>query len=425
MNPVSVAARGKGAMGAARRVGAIGARYGLSPRRMEDRLSTVLRLVEPFGGVATLPITAAALQRHPFVVNRFADLGIEFAVHGYYHVDHVGLDAVEQDRQLAEARQLFSFAGVPAVGFRAPYLRWNEGTLHALIENGFAYDSSQSMHHAIPPELETDAYRRVLEFYGSLSAEEHPVLPRDEGGLVRIPCCLPDDESVVERLALPTSEAIAELWVEVWRRTHARGELFTMQVHPERIDVCGPGVAAVLRAGAEDSDGVWLASLREIAEWWSGRSAATLDLAHGADDRVRVRWSGPAGTTVLVRGDVAIGEPWADGYRSVLDASFELTSPRRPCIGVHPSSPDGLTTFLRAQGYVVERAHDPATHTVHLRRDAFVRSDERGVLAEVEGAGGPLVRFGRWPNGAKSAVAVTGDVDALTIWDYALRFLGR
>jgi hypothetical protein len=36
----------------------------------------------------------------------------------------------------------------------------------------------------------------------------------------------------------------------------------------------------------------------------------------------------------------------------------------------------------------------------------------------------PLVRLGTWPDGARSALAVTGDIDALTIWDFAARFRG-
>ena len=33
----------------------------------------------------------------------------------------------------------------------------------------------------------------------------------------------------------------------------------------------------------------------------------------------------------------------------------------------------------------------------------------------------PLVRLWRWPNGAKSAMCITGDLDALTLFDYASR----
>jgi hypothetical protein len=36
-----------------------------------------------------------------------------------------------------------------------------------------------------------------------------------------------------------------------------------------------------------------------------------------------------------------------------------------------------------------------------------------------------LVRLARWPNGARAALSVTGDVDALTIRDYTRRLNGR
>jgi len=37
---------------------------------------------------------------------------------------------------------------------------------------------------------------------------------------------------------------------------------------------------------------------------------------------------------------------------------------------------------------------------------------------------GPLVRFGTWPHGHRSALAVTGDIDALTFWDFVHRMRG-
>jgi len=46
---------------------------------------------------------------------------------------------------------------------------------------------------------------------------------------------------------------------------------------------------------------------------------------------------------------------------------------------------------------------------------------EIAVLARIDAGPGPLVRLGRWPNGARSALAVTGDVDALTLGDFAIR----
>ena len=423
---VAVAAKGKGASNLARRARAIGARYGIGPRRMERRLGAVLDIMDRFDCGATLPVTAAAVERNPRVIARYAELGIEFAVHGYYHVDHVGLAPADQVSQLGHARRILQDQGIPAVGFRAPYLRWNAATIDALREHGFLYDSSQAMNWPIAPELETEAYRRGLTFCDALPATEHAVLPRIDHGIVRIPCCLPDDEAAVDRLRLTSSEPIADLWLDMLRSTHERGELFTLAVHPERIDVCGAAIATVLHAARTTRPAVWIAQLDEIARWWSLRAESSLSIRDESGGLLHVEVRGPIGSTVLARlVDIPGGEAWDDITGLVRSPAFVVRSDVRPTIGLHPASPERLRAFLREQGYVAEATTSAQAHGFFLHRDRFSREDERPLLDELETGRFPLLRLGRWPDGAKSALAVTGDVDALTIWDYALRFLGR
>ena len=97
----------------------------------------------------------------------------------------------------------------------------------------------------------------------------------------------------------------------------------------------------------------------------------------------------------------------------------------RPFLGVHPAAPPQLSKFLRDQGYIVEvsTARDDYAH--FIERDQFTRRDERQLVDEIERDSFPLLRFGRWPHGSRSALSVTGDIDALTIRDYAYRILGR
>ena len=425
MNPVSVAAKGKGAGNLARRARAIGAGYGVTPRRMRERLDSVVAIAERYGCGVTLPVTAAAVARNPEPIADYVERGVEFAVHGYHHVDHAQLGTVEQIEQLGAARRLLESRGIPAVGFRAPYLRWNAATMHALSENGFLYDSSQAYHFPIDPELESDGYRRGLEFYGSRSTDVHPSLPTIADGLVRIPCCLPDDESVVDRLQM-TPEQIEALWVGMWRRAHARGELFTIQMHPERIEPCAPAVAAVLEEARSAPAKVWVAQLRDIASWWRERATAHVTIRDDTPGLFRVRVDGPPGVTVLARGvEVSPAEPAEGGYVRVPGDGCYAASWRRPFIGVHPFSAPSLTAFLRQQGYIVEVSSSPETHSCFLRRERFTPEDQLPLLREIENDGAPLVRLGRWPDGAHSAVAVTGDIDALTIWDYVYRFVGH
>ena len=46
---------------------------------------------------------------------------------------------------------------------------------------------------------------------------------------------------------------------------------------------------------------------------------------------------------------------------------------------------------------------------------------EMKLLDYIEGRNVPLIRFGRWPDGARSAMSVTGDLDALSLGDYLTR----
>jgi hypothetical protein len=424
VKPLIVAARGKGVRNMIRRVGVIGSRYGTSPRRMDKRLADVHGIVEAYGGRATLPVTAAAGRRNPSVIAKFAALGIEFAVHGYTHVDHRLLSAEDQEQQLRRAREELQSVGGRVTGFRAPYLRANEDTIQAVRRNGFIYDSSQAFHWPIDDEIETEAYRRGLGFCSSVPAADYPLVPWSEDGVVRIPCCLPDDEAIVDRLRLLPAVA-DELWVSMLDATAQSGELFVLALHPERIESCRSGVLAVLEAAQRWRPRIWLARLEEVADWWRRRSDATVLVEEDDTRSLRVKVRGPAGVTILARGMNVVGEPWSDGYVRIQQTDFLVPAGPRPFLGVHPSSPPSLTAFLREQGYIVESTVAPGSHSHFLRRESFPRSHQRPLLRELDQADFPLVRLGRWPNGARSALSITGDVDALTIWDYAFRFLGR
>jgi hypothetical protein len=421
---IGVAAKGKGIPNLVRRSRMIGARYGLTPRRMERRLEAVHRTVRAYGAAPTLPITAAAARRHPSLISRYAGLGIEFAVHGFYHVDHTGLSSADQVEQLGRARRLLESIGVRAVGFRAPYLRVNDATIKAVRDNGFLYDSSQAFAWPLDEGMETDAYRRALEFYSALPAARFPVLPWSDGDLVRIPCCLPDDEAMVDRLGL-TPGAMADVWVSVLAATRHRGELLTLALHPERIETCAEGLVALLEAARGGEPPVWVARLEEIANWWRERARSTVSTQEVGHGRLRISVRGPKGLTVLARNVGLRGETGFGAYVRVPETRFEVLAQDRPFIGVHPSSSESLVRFLREQGYIVETGESPAAYQFFFRRDRFSQQDERALLDDLESAPFPLIRLGRWPDGAQSALSVTGDVDALTIWDYAYRLVGR
>ena len=427
MNPLDIAFKGKGVENALKRIRVISQRYGLTAGKMEAILARFASLLSQFDCSATFPIPASALRRSNGVIERFQQKGIEFAVHGYHHIDHTYLSLPEQRSYFEKARRVFETRGLVCNGFRSPYLRWNEATITALNQAGFLYEGGQGLAWDVVNGVETEAYRHVLNFYGAIPAADYPALPRWENGLVRIPYCLPDDEALIDRLQLEAGEKMNRLWLAILEKTYTLGELFTLGLHPERIALCETSLTETLLRARALSPAVWIARLDEIAQWWKARSQAEVTITPGEGGELFVQVRGPVGVTILARGvhTTPSGSEWDGHYRRIAAEKFTLRCDRRPFIGVAPSSPPGLSDFLRQQGYIVEAAENPHLHTFFVDRAVFHHKDERPLLAQIEQGDFPLVRLGRWPNGARSALCVTGDIDALTIWDYGLRFLGR
>ncbi len=426
-NPISVATGGKGRLAFIKRAWAISRRYGLTVTKLDHALSQFGQVLKDFDCSATFPITSVALKRNSQVIAKYQANGIEFAVHGYVHVDYTQLSLAQQIEHLRQARQVFEDKGIRFSGFRCPYLRWNADILQALKQQGFAYDSSQALYWKVVGHHTTPTYQRAIDFYRARPAADYVALPRLCGQLVRIPYSIPDDEAIVERLALNSTDEGSSFWRTILQRTHELGELFTLGLHPERIALCRQPLADTLAAARRLTPTVWIARLEQIAEWWVARSQASVRADPGADGYLHVEIQGPPGLSVLTRNlsASAPSQPWADGYQKIEGTTFRIRCSKRPFIGLAPDASQPLFSFLCQQGYVVERTPDPSEHTLYLDQTDLAEQDERALLVQLEQSTAPLLRLGRWPHGARSALAVGGDIDALTLWDYGLRFLGR
>jgi peptidoglycan/xylan/chitin deacetylase (PgdA/CDA1 family) len=428
-NPIAVAAKGKGYPALVNRARAIGRRYGLGPAKMDHTLRRFVEILEEFGCGATFPITASVLARHGLTIQKYQSHNIEFAIHGYLHVDYSQLSAEEQISHFRKATQVFRDQGIRYDGFRSPYLRWNEHTLMALGQAGFGYDSSTSLGWDIEERHVTESYERALSFYTAKSAAEYLALPEIDswGGLVRVPYCLPDDEALVERLNWSGSHEMNRVWPAISNQIHQRGELFCLGLHPERIAECSEALVATLRAVHAMGPAVWRACLRDIVAWWKARADATLEISDVENHVLQLCVNGPTGVTLMLRSlDVKTAvEPWFDGYQLATEMPCIVRVNRRPFIGVSPDAAPSMISFLNQQGYIVETALNVDVYPLYLDSRSFSREDERLLVAQIEGADFPLARLGRWPNGARSAFCVTGDIDALTLWDYGLRLFGR
>jgi hypothetical protein len=429
VEPLAIALKGKGLVTLVRRMQTIARRYGLTTAQMDRSLKQLSQILHEFDCPATLSITAVTLARNCANIQRYQAQGIEFAIHGYVHVDYSRLSLEEQCVHLREAGQVFRDHGIHFAGFRCPYLRWNEDTLTALAQVGVTYDSSASLVWDVDGQRARDSYYQALSFYGAQPAADYLALPSldTETNLVRIPYCLPDDESLVERFRWHSPAEMKQVWPMILHQTHEQGELFTLGLHPERIEACSSGLVATLEAVRAIAPAVWCARLDEIAAWWKARYAAVVDVDDVDENALQLNVNGPQGITLLLRSLEAktATEPWFDGYQRASEVPCVVRVHKRPFIGVSPGTAPALIHFLKQQGYVVETSSNPDSYSFYLDRGSFSRQEERALIARIEETDFPLAHLGRWPHGARSALAVTGDIDALTLWDYGLRSLGR
>jgi len=406
-------------------------RFGLTSRKMEDRLNKYVEITEKFSCSPTFAVTAVTLKRHPNLMKDLSKKGVELAVHGQVHADHKLLSLEEQMNHFQKASAAFEMHSIPFKGFRAPYLRTNSSTLEALIRLKFAYDSSQTIQWPVIEESKYSRsrlgeYNRLLDFYKPCDAATHLSLPRSTNGLLEIPVSIPDDEALVERLGITKEQEIAEIWKEMFERTYASGELLVLQLHPERIIFCASALGSILEKAREAKPPVWIARLGEIAQWWKQRDKFNFEINNEGNGQWRVRANCSDKATVLMRNCKVnvLTTDWADGYKSIDVRDFILESHVCPCIGVSPNSSEEAIAFLKGEGFVVAVGAQPENCGIYFDSLAsFNQSDERRISEAIQSSNAPLIRFWRWSGKAKSALAISGDIDAITLADFAMRLI--
>jgi len=389
---------------------------------MGGRFERFVDVLDEAGVRPTFPITALPMSRNPAFAHRLIDRGAELAVHAWSHIDLTTLDYEGQREHMGKAIELFREHAVPFTGFRAPYLHWNDDTMRVVEDYRYAYSSNLCIwwdvidESALTP-AQLDGLRRGLAFYKPQLASETRALPFRKRGFVEIPVSLPDDEIPLDRMYIDDAEFLGRMWLAIFEKSHERGELFTLQLHPERIDFFSNALRGLIGAARASKPGVWIATLDEIARWWTDKSKNRVTLVREADG-YRADISACNGATVYLRtgGTERVVEP----------GSIVVAGSARPCVGVTPGSDRAAIQALEDIGFVVEVGERGDDFVVHLGR---VESDDYAAIeacrAAVDGCAGPLIRFGTWPRGNRSALAVTGDIDALTIWDFFHRFQGR
>jgi hypothetical protein len=329
---------------------------------------------------------------------------------------------------MERALKAFGGLGLSPEGFRCPYLRWNEDSFHVAGRLGLTYGSNRALAwDVLQPESVSPrawaAYEKGLRLYGAGEAAQGVSLPsRVDGGLLDIPASLPDDEAMVDRLGIATAAQAAAIWMRTLEEVHRRGELLTLILHHERVAILGDALEAVLSAARGYQPTVWIAPLREVARWWSERLSWRLEVHPREDGTYQVIAPDAPGATVVVRGvqTEPAAVPWFGSWQVVPASRFTIRSPRAPVVLVEDCSA-APATFLQEEGFAVGEDSAGSDGLRIGGHAGFGAAEKRAMIDFIEDSDAPLVRLWRWPYGARCAMSVTGDVDAMTVLDFLRR----
>jgi peptidoglycan/xylan/chitin deacetylase (PgdA/CDA1 family) len=401
-------------------------RYGLTSRKAERRTTDCVSRLASFGCHPTLPTPGRVVRRYPGFCRQLQAMGAELAVHGYDHVDFRSLSRDETSSQFSRATAAFRAAGIRFDGFRAPYLGCTDQTRDIARESGCAYSSNRAILWNVVDrdQKRTAVFEQLCSFYRPSLSGATVSVPRLTGGLVEIPASIPDDLQLCDGLGY-RSDAASKTWLRILDDVYRRGELFVLVFHPEAFERCGEAIERVVEKASRLKPLVWMATLRDIARWWVTKSSFSVQI-DSRSNTLEIALQCNREATILVRGlaTSAPTRPWMDRYHVVDARTFSVSSNVRPFIAVAPDIPPDTVDFLQQQGYILETSEEPSRYGVYLDAASVGRlSSEVELIEHIESSDAPLVRFWRWPREARSALAVTGDLDALSLMDYAERII--
>lgn len=395
-------------------------RYGLTPAKGERRVLECVELLARYGGQPTFPTPGRVVRHNAAFCRTLQEKRVELAIHGYDHVDFTGLSPHEAVSQFERAARAFASAGIRFDGFRCPYLSFTDELLQVIPPGMFRYSSNKAITWSVVPaasmEQANAVFHELSQFYNAEPSDARVAVPRRVGDLVEIPASLPDDIQIYDGLKLGKA-GIQKVWSDILRETYRRGELFAILFHPELYEHCAPAFASILSEARDAQPAIWVTQLRAVSDWWREKAGFR---ARVSDDAIHLDCSPRA--TVLVRNleTEAPTHPW-DGDYHVLEGRVLPLDGHLPFVGLANDVPEETRAFLSDQGYLLGTGEAARRCALYLDHATTSRLNEVQLVECVESSAEPLVRFGRWPNEAKSGVCITGDLDTLSLVDYLLR----
>ncbi len=404
-------------------------RYSFSPQKSIDRIESCMEALRALNCSPSFFVPGMVVERNHKYIQCLQDAGAEIGVHGYNHVDLKACPPDDASRQLSHAAAVFREAGLEVHGFRCPYLSTSDELLNALPPGLFEYSSNRAIQWPLGSSSEVTEslmFETIKGFYAPLKSESTLYLPWFQHGLVEIPVCVPDDLQLHDGLGYGLDQ-ISQFWLEILHQTYQRGELFNLMFHPELASFCESPFIKVIQAANALQPKVWLPRLQEISAWWKEKSTFKVKTERGGDGYV-LQFQCTPRATILGRGLGSNGSAprWDESYWKLENRPLNIAGPALPFVGLPRAAPQWVEQTLSGMGFILETCTAARQCSLYLDEDCLGKlNNPVELVAYVEHTTGPLVRFWPWPDGARSALCITGDLDALSLLDYAYRVVKK
>lgn len=181
----------------------------------------VLELLERYGVPATFFMPAVSALLHPDEVRRYAASGHEVGVHGWIHERNALLGAEDERALLHRSLDtLDELTGTRPTGIRTPSWDFSDSTLSAILDLGFAYDSSLMADDEPYEVLAGGEPTGLVEIPVDWIRDDAPYFTMDRFGSVR-PYTRPRD--------------VLEIWKDEFNEAYRAGGVFQLTMHPHVI----------------------------------------------------------------------------------------------------------------------------------------------------------------------------------------------
>ena len=221
----------------------------------------ILDIMDRHGIKGTFNTVGVTAEMYPESVKAIVDRGHEIAGHSYDHVPQWNLSEADEREQIRKtAAVIKKLTGQQIRGWRCPVVQPSPNTIRLLAEEGFLWDGN-FLNDDKPYMLQV-AGKEIVEIPYTFSTDDFPFIygtgRYEIGGF-----------PAVRNIPRHLFEVQKDEFDILYKESAADPKMFIFQTHPE---VMGRAHRSkyfeMILAHIKSHEGIWFATLSEVAEWW-------------------------------------------------------------------------------------------------------------------------------------------------------------